>query len=137
MDTATLVAIAVVDTTATSTTLGDAHVWPLRIERAWRWPGGGATPPLRVVVIQPSATHPCAVHISFGERQLVVASVRRTDGALILGHKCATPWGAVDTLGPMAADNRRFAGDAAVRNIARSQATILDSLRAFGPGITP
>ena len=136
MDSAALIAIAVVDTTASNTAVGDAHTWPLRIERAWRWPGGGATPPRHVVVVQPS-THPCAINISPGERQLVVASARASDGALILGHKCANPWGAVDTLGPMAASNRRFAGDVAVRNIARNQARMLDSLRIFGPGTEP
>jgi hypothetical protein len=79
----------------------------------------------------------CAIQISPGERQLVVAWVRPTDSVLVLGHKCATPWGAVDTLGPTASDIRRFAGDRAVRAVARDQARLLDSLRAYGPGIEP
>jgi len=66
-----------------------------------------------------------------------VAWVRPADGVLVLGHKCATPWGAVDTLGPTASDVRRFAGDNAVRAFARDQARLLDSLRTYGPGTKP
>ena len=137
MDSAALVAIAVFDGTAPDTALADALTWPLRIERAWKWPGGGAAPPRRVVVAQRAGGNACAIRISPGERQLVVAWVRPADGVLFLGHKCATPWGAVDTLGPTASDNRRFAGDAAVRAIARDQARLLDSLRTYGPGTEP
>ena len=137
MDSAALVAIAVFDTTAADTALADATTWPLLIERAWKWPGGGAAPPGHVIVAQRSPANACAISISRGERQLVVASVRPADGVLVLGHKCATPWGAVDTLGPTASDNRRFAGEAVVRAIAHDQARMLDSLRTYGPGIEP
>ena len=138
MDSAALVAIAVFDSTAPDTAVGDALIWPLRVERAWKWPGGGAAPPPRhVVVAQRSDATACAIRISPGERQLVVAWVRPADGVLVLGHKCATPWGAVDTLGPTASDIRRFAGDRAVREVARDQARLLDSLRTYGPGTEP
>ena len=63
--------------------------------------------------------------------------MRPADGALVLGHKCETPWGAVDTLGPTASDIRRFAGDGAVRAFARDQARLLDSLRTYDPGTEP
>jgi len=43
----------------------------------------------------------------------------------------------VDTLGPTAADVRRFGGDNAVRGFARDRARLLDSLRTYGPGIEP
>jgi hypothetical protein len=137
MDSAALVAIAVPDSAAPETDVGDAVTWPLRIERAWKWPGGGAAPPRHVVVAPQSGAATCAIRISPGERQLVVAWVRPADGALVLGHKCATPWGAVDTLGPTTTDIRRFAGDAAVRGFARDQARLLDSLRTYGPGTAP
>ena len=137
MDSAALVAIAVFDSAAPDTAIGDALTWPLRIERAWKWPGGGAAPPRHVVVAQRSGATTCAILISPGERQLVVAWVRPADGMLVLGHKCATPWGAVDTLGPTARDVRRFAGDGGVRAFARDQARVLDSLRTYGPGIEP
>jgi hypothetical protein len=137
MDSAALVAIAVLDSTAPGAGAAGANTWPLRIERAWKWPGGGAAPPRNVVVAQGSVRNACAIEISPGERQLVVARVRPADGALELGHKCATPWGAVDTLGPTARDTRRFAGDAAVRAMARRQALLLDSLRSYGPGVEP
>lgn len=137
MDSAALVAIAVFDSTALDTAVGDALTSPLRIERAWKWPGGGATPPRHVVVAPRSGATTCAIRISPGERQLVVAWVRPADGVLVLGHKCATPWGAVDTLGPTARDIRRFAGDSAVRAFARDQARLLDSLRTYGPGTEP
>ena len=137
MDSAALVAIAVLDSTAPNTAVGDALAWPLRIERAWKWPGGGGAPPRHVVVAQRANTTSCAIRISPGERQLVVAWVRPADGVLVLGHKCATPWGAVDTLGPTASDIRRFAGDRAVRAIAGDQARLLDSLRTYGPGTEP
>lgn len=137
MDSAALVAIAVFDSTAADPAVVDALIWPLRIERAWKWPGGGAAPPRQVVVAQRPDPTACAIRITPGERQLVVAWVRPADGVLVLGHKCAAPWGAVDTLGPTASDNRRFAGDKAVRNIARAQARMLDSLRTYGPGTEP
>ena len=137
MDSAALVAIAVFDSTAPNTTVGEALTWPVRIERAWKWPGGGAVPPQQVVVAKRSDAAACAIQISPGERQLVVAWVRPADGVLVLGHKCATPWGAVDTLGPTASDVRRFAGDNAVRAFARDQARLLDSLRTYGPGTKP
>jgi hypothetical protein len=137
MDGAALVAIAVFDSTAADTAVGDALAWPLRIERAWKWPGGGAAPPRRIVVAQRSGATACAIRISPGERQLVVAWARPADGVLVLGHKCATPWGAVDTLGPTASDIRRFAGDSAVRAFARDRARLLDSLRTYGPGAEP
>src|SRR4030095_13420664 len=137
MDSAALVAIAVVDSTARDTAVGDASTWPLRIERAWKWPGGGAPPPRHVVGAQRSDPTACAIRISPGDRQLVVAWVRPADGVLVLGHKCATPWGAVDTLGPAASDGRRFGGDRAVRSFARDQARLLDSLRTYGPGTEP
>lgn len=136
MDSAALVAIAVFDSTA-DTAVGDALTWPLRIERAWKWPGDGSAPPRRVVVTQRSGAATCAIGISPGERQLVVAWVRAADGVLVLGHKCATPWGAVDTLGPTASNIRRFAGDSGVRAFARDQARLLDSLRTYGPGTEP
>lgn len=137
MESADLVAIAVADSTAEATTVGDAVTWPLRIERAWKWPGGGAAPPRQVVVAQRANVNTCAISITRGERQLVVAWIRPADGALMLGHKCAAPWGAVDTLGPTARDVRRFAGDRGVRAIAIDQARRLDSLRAHGPGVEP
>ena len=89
-----------------------------------------------MVVAQGSVATACAIRISPGERQLVVATVR-PDGVLVLGHKCATPWGAVDTLGPTASDVRRFAGDRGVRAVARDKARMLDSLRSYGPGTEP
>lgn len=137
MDGAALVAIAVIDSTAAPVVAPDALIWPLRIERAWKWPGGGSAPPRHVIVAQRSGGTMCAVRISPGERQLVVASVDPADGALVLGHKCQTLWGAVDTLGPTARDIRRFAGDNAVRIFAREKASLLDSLRAYGPGAEP
>ena len=137
MESAALVAIAVPDSTAPGSAVGDARSWPLRIERAWKWPGGGAAPPRQVVVATRSNVNACSIEISPGERQLVVAWVRPAGGVLILGHKCATPWGAVDTLGPTATDIRRYAGDAAVRGFARDQARLLDSLSTYGPGTTP
>jgi hypothetical protein len=137
MDSASLVAIAVVDSTVTDTFAVDAVTWPLRIERAWKWPGGEAAPPRHVVVASRSNPNACAIRISPGERQLVVAWVRPADGMLVLGHKCATPWGAVDTLGPTASDVRRFGGDNAVLAVARNQARMLDSLQIYGPGTEP
>jgi hypothetical protein len=86
MESAALVAIAVLDSTASDTAVGAARTWPLRIERAWRWPGGGAAPPGRVVVAPRADPTACAIGISPGERQLVVAWVRPADGALVLGH---------------------------------------------------
>lgn len=137
MDSAALVAIAVLDSTAPATAVDVALTWPLRIERAWKWPGGEAAPPRHVVVAQRANATACAIRISPGERQLVVAWVRPADGVLVLGHKCATPWGAVDTLGPAASDIRRFGGDKAVRAFARNQARLLDSLGTYGPGTAP
>jgi len=137
MDSAALVAIAIPDSTASGTPDGYAPTWGLRIERAWKWPGGGAAPPRHVVVAQRPGGTACAISISPGERQLVVVSVRPDDGVLVLGHKCATPWGAVDTLGWTAANVRRFGGDSALRFFARHQARMLDSLRTYGPGIEP
>ena len=138
MDSAALVAIAEFDGAAPDTVVGgDALTWSIRIERAWKWPGGGPAPPRRVVVTQGSDATTCAIRISPGERQLVVAWVRPADSALVLGHKCATPWGAVDTLGPTASDVRRFAGESGVRAFARDQARLLDSLRTYGPGTKP
>jgi hypothetical protein len=43
----------------------------------------------------------------------------------------------MDTLGPTARDIRQFAGDSALRAVARDQARRLDSLRAYGPGTEP
>jgi hypothetical protein len=139
MDSAALVAIVMPDTTAPAATIRVASTWAVRIERAWKWPGGDAAPPRHVTVAQGPVASACAIVISPGQRQLVVAWVRPADGALVLGHKCAAPWGAVDTLGPTAADVRRFSndGDAAVRNFARNQAVLLDSLRTYGPGTVP
>jgi hypothetical protein len=139
MDSAALVAIVMPDSTVPAAAVRVASSWGVRIERAWKWPGGDATPPRHVTVAQRPAGGPCAIVISPGERQLVVAWADSAGGALVLGHKCAAPWGAVDTLGPTAADVRRFAtdGDAAVRNFARNQARLLDSLRTYGPGIKP
>jgi hypothetical protein len=137
MDSAAFVAIAVSDTTVADTIVGDVRISALRIERAWKWPGGGAAPPRHVVVAQRANANACAIQIMRGERQLVVAQVRPADGLLVLGHKCATPWGAVDTLGPAAADVRRFGGDNAMRAFAHAQALRLDSLRSYGPGIEP
>jgi len=137
MDGAALVAIAVFDSTALDTAVSDGLTWPVRIERAWKWPGAGSAPPRQVVVAQTSGATTCAIRISPGERQLVVAWIRPADGALVLGHKCATPWGAVDTLGPTTSDIRRFAGDKGVRAFARDQARLLDSLRTHGPGTVP
>ena len=139
MESAALVAIVTPDSTASAATIRAASTWAVRIERAWKWPGGDAAPPRDVTVAQRPATGACAIAISPGERQLVVAWVQPGDGALVLGHKCAAPWGAVDTLGPTAADVRRFAtdGDVALRNFARNQARLLDSLRTYGPGTVP
>ena len=137
MDSAALVAIAVFDSTAPRAHSGDEITWPLRIERAWKWPGGGAAPPRHLVVAQRANANACAIQILPGERQLVVASVRPADGVLVLGHKCATPWGAMDTLGPTARDIRQFRGNSALRAVARDQARRLDSLLAYGPGTEP
>ena len=137
MEGAALVAIAVADSVTVDAGGGETLAWPVRIERAWKWPGGGAAPPREVVVARGELATACAIRIAPGERQLVVAWVRPADGALVLGHKCATPWGAVDTLGPAARDVRRFGGDGAVRAFARDQARLLDSLRAYGPGTEP
>lgn len=137
MESATLVAIAVLDSTVPGADNPAAETWPLRIERAWKWPGGGSVPPRRVVVVQGPIRTACAITILPGQRQLVVALVRSDDGALILGHKCATPWGAVDTLGTTAAHIRQFGGASVLRLAAQSQARMLDSLRAYGPGTEP
>jgi hypothetical protein len=137
MDSASLVAIAVVDTTGGIPAGPDARIWPLRIERAWRWPGDGAAPPRQVVVAERPVANACAVTMRAGETQLVVAYLRASDGALVLGHKCATPWGAMDTLGPTARDARRFGGDRVVLSMGRDQAARLDSLLTYGPGATP
>jgi len=137
MDSAALVAIAVFDSTAPRAHSGDEITWPLRIERAWKWPGGGAAPPRHLVVAQRANANACAIQILPGERQLVVASVRPADGVLVLGHKCATPWGAMDTLGPTARDIRQFGGNSALRAVARDQARRLDSLLAYGAGTEP
>ena len=57
MDSAALVAIAVLDSTAPATAVDVALTWPLRIERAWKWPGGEAAPPRHVVVAQRAKRH--------------------------------------------------------------------------------
>ena len=137
MNDAALVAIAVVDSSAPNMTIGAAVTWRVRIERAWKWPGAGDAPPRNVVVAQRSEANMCAIGILPGERQLVAAWLRPADGMLVLGHKCATPWGAVDTLGPTASDIRRFGGDRAVREFALDKARLLDSLRTYGPGTEP